>query len=90
MHAQEANGGGGGLICYMESEAEGADGENSKRLFLTFEGADVKGRTGRLNKGDHVQFFITTDARTGKRRATQVCTAWLTAQRYPDLVQALL
>lgn len=61
------------MIYYVDSEAEGGDGENGKRVFLTFEGTDVKGRTGRLNKGDLVQFFITTDARTGKRRATQVC-----------------
>ncbi len=70
---QEANGGGGGLIGYLDPEADGADSENGRRQFLTFEGTDVKGRTGRLNKGDPVQFLITTDMRTGKKRATQVC-----------------
>ncbi len=70
--AQEANGGGGGLIAYASPDGGAGDADSGKRQVIAFEGTDVKGRTGRLNKGDPVQFFITTDVRTGKRRATQV------------------
>lgn len=70
--AQEANGGGGGLIAYAPQDGGGGDADGGKRQVIAFEGTDVKGRTGRLNKGDPVQFFITTDVRTGKRRASQV------------------
>ena len=69
---QEANGGGGGLIAYATTDGGSSNGDGGKRQVIAFEGTDVKGRTGRLNKGDPVQFFITTDVRTGKRRATQV------------------
>lgn len=70
--AQEANGGGGGLIACAHPDGGTGDADGGKRQVIAFEGADVKGRTGRLNKGDPVQFYITTDVRTGKRRATQV------------------
>ena len=90
--AQEASGGQGGLLSYVDTDAArsgaaihdatpaaaAANGEDSNgsvppRAFLPFEGADVKGRGARqLKRGDPVEFSISTDARTGKRRATQV------------------
>lgn len=86
---QDANGGGGGLIAYQDPDADGVECDNGRRLFLPFEGTDVKGRTGRLNKGDPVTFLVATDARTGKRHATQVgrLTLLLSGQsRSPDVL----
>ncbi|BDA49818.1 probable cold shock domain-containing protein E1 [Coccomyxa sp. Obi] len=81
---REANGGGGGLIAYAHQDGGPGDGDSGKRQVIGFEGTDVKGRTGRLNKGDPVQFFITTDVRTGKRRATQVQREVQQAQPDPE------
>ena len=89
---QEASGGQGGLLSYVDPDAarsgavapeaapaaatpngEDSNGGAPPRVFLPFEGADVKGRGARqLKRGDPVEFSISTDARTGKRRATQV------------------
>ena len=68
-----------------EASPPAANGDDSNggaglRIFLPFEGADVKGRGPRqLKRGDPVEFSITTDARTGKQRATQVPRTFLPA-----------
>jgi hypothetical protein len=70
---QEANGGSAGLISYVEGDPQGDAAELSgRRMFVPFEGSDVKSRASRLNRGDAVTFFIAADARTGRRKATQV------------------
>lgn len=70
---QSANGGSTGLISYVDPESASEAGDPSgRRIFMPFEGSDVKSRASRLNRGDAVTFYIAADARTGKLKATQV------------------
>lgn len=77
---QEATGGSTGIISYVDPDSvvEGVD-SSTRRIFMPFEGSDVKSRASRLNRGDAVTFYIAADARTGKLKATQVMSHALTA-----------
>ncbi len=56
----------------QQGAEEGAAAAAAPRLFLPFDGTDVKGRAARqLKRGDAVEFQVATDARSGKRRAVQ-------------------
>ncbi len=79
MLAQGDSGGSTGLISYVDADAPSEAGDApGRRMFMPFEGSDVKSRASRLNRGDAVTFYIAADARTGKLKATQVSRDLLT------------